>query len=65
VQFTGGDNALYERHLLFDNVIDYEINRRLLDAVRTRFPGDEGRDARVSLIEDGPTRPTAAPPMPT
>jgi starch phosphorylase len=30
-----------------------EINRRLLDDVRTRFPGDEGRVARVSLIEEG------------
>jgi starch phosphorylase len=36
--------------------IVYEINRRLLAAVRTRFPGDEGRVARVSLIEEGPTR---------
>ncbi len=34
--------------------IIYEINRCLLDAVRTRFPGDEGRIERVSLIEEGP-----------
>jgi starch phosphorylase len=40
------------RHL----AIIYEINRRLLDDVRTRFPGDEGRVARVSLIEEGPTK---------
>ncbi len=33
--------------------IIYEINRRLLDEVRSRFPGDEGRIQRVSLIEDG------------
>jgi len=33
--------------------IIYEINRRFLDEVRTRFPGDEGRIQRVSLIEDG------------
>ncbi len=33
-----------------------EINRRLLDAVRSRFPGDEGRVARVSLIEEGATK---------
>ena len=32
--------------------IIYEINRRLLDDVRTRFPGDDGRLARVSLIEE-------------
>jgi starch phosphorylase len=31
----------------------YEINRRLLDEVQNRFPGDEGRVQRVSLIEDG------------
>ena len=34
--------------------IIYEINRRLLDEVRTRWPGDEARVARVSLIEEGP-----------
>src|SRR5262249_30753945 len=33
--------------------IIYEINRRLLDDVRARSPGDEGRAARVSLIEEG------------
>ncbi len=36
--------------------IVYEINRRLLDEVRTRFPGDGGRLERVTLIEEGPTR---------
>ena len=34
----------------------YEINRRLLDDVRLRYPGDEGRVQRVSLVEDGPQR---------
>ena len=33
-----------------------EINRRLLDEVRTRFPGDEGRVERVSLVEEGGER---------
>jgi len=32
--------------------IIYEINRRLLDEVRSRFPNDEARVARVSLIEE-------------
>ncbi len=36
--------------------IVFEVNRRLLDDVRARFPGDEGRVARVSLIEEGPTK---------
>lgn len=36
--------------------IIFEINRRLLDTVRNRFPGDEGRIERVSLIEDGGQR---------
>jgi starch phosphorylase len=36
--------------------IIYEINRRFLDQVRTRFPGDDGRAARVSLIEEGGVR---------
>ncbi len=36
--------------------IVYEINRRLLDSVRTRFPGDEGRAQRISLIADGASK---------
>jgi starch phosphorylase len=32
--------------------IIYEINRRFLDDVRARFPGDEGRVARMSLVEE-------------
>jgi glycogen phosphorylase len=34
----------------------YEINRRLLDVVGTRFPGDDGRAQRVSLVEEGAGR---------
>jgi glycogen phosphorylase len=34
--------------------IIYEINRRFLDTVRGRFPCDEARVGRVSLIEEGP-----------
>jgi starch phosphorylase len=34
--------------------IIYEINRRLLDDVRKKYPGDEGKVSRISLIEDGP-----------
>ena len=44
--------TIVPRHL----EIIYEINRRLLDAVRTRFPGEEGRIQRVSLIEEGPAK---------
>src|SRR5208337_1327818 len=36
--------------------IIYEINRRLLDEVRARFPGNEGKIERVSLIEEGETK---------
>jgi starch phosphorylase len=36
--------------------IIFEINRRLLDSVRARFPGDDGRIQRVSLVEEGPIR---------
>ena len=32
--------------------IIYEINRRFLDEVRQRFPGDEARVARMSLIDE-------------
>ena len=44
--------TLLPRHL----EIIFEINRRLLDAVRRRFPGDEGRVGRTSLIEEGPSK---------
>src|SRR3989454_1210713 len=43
---------LVPRHL----EIILEINRSLLDDVRSRFPGDEGRVQRVSLVEEGPER---------
>ena len=33
-----------------------EINRRLLEVVRNRFPGDEGRVERMSLVEEGARR---------
>jgi starch phosphorylase len=36
--------------------IIFEINRRLLDDVRRRFPGDDGRVARTSLIDEGPVK---------
>jgi starch phosphorylase len=36
--------------------IIYEINRRLLDDVRSRFDGDEQRVARMSLVEEGGDR---------
>src|SRR5262249_36105067 len=42
-----------------------EINRRLLDAVRARFPGDEGRVQRMSLVEDGPSARFAWPTSPS
>src|ERR1700689_744169 len=44
--------VLLPRHL----EIIYEINRRLLDEVRLRFPGDEGRVEPVSLGEEGAER---------
>ncbi|AXC13473.1 Glycogen phosphorylase [Acidisarcina polymorpha] len=45
-------DVLIPRHL----EIIYEINRRLLDEVRVRFPGDNGRVERVSLVEEGERR---------
>jgi glycogen phosphorylase len=43
---------LLPRHL----EIIFEINRRFLDAVRARFPGEEERVRRMSLVEEGPER---------
>ncbi len=44
--------AVLPRHL----EIVYEINRRFLDDVRARFPGDPGRAARLSLIDESGER---------
>ncbi|MDD4869003.1 MAG: glycogen/starch/alpha-glucan phosphorylase [Kiritimatiellae bacterium] len=33
--------------------IIYEINSRFLEQARTRFPGDDGKISRLSLIEEG------------
>ncbi len=43
---------LLPRHL----EIIYEINRRFLDEVRIRFPGDDARIARLSLIDESGDR---------
>jgi len=44
--------ALFERLLPRHLEIIYEINRRFLDEVRVRFMGDEGKVARLSLIDE-------------
>ncbi len=44
--------ALLPRHL----EIIYEINHRFLQEVQRRFPGDEARLARLSLIDEGGER---------
>src|SRR4030095_16042034 len=49
-------------HLWFERILPrhleivVEINRRLLDDVRARFPGDEERVRHVSLVEEGEAR---------
>ena len=48
--------AWFEKMLPRHLEIIYEINRRLIDDVRKRFPEDEGRVQRVSLIEEGAER---------
>jgi starch phosphorylase len=44
--------SVLPRHL----AIIFEINRRLLDSVRSKYPGDEGRIQRISLVEEGAER---------
>ncbi len=44
--------SLLPRHL----EIIYEINRRFLDDVRAKFPGDEDRVRRVSLVDEAGSR---------
>src|SRR5262249_26965412 len=48
----------FERLLPRQLEIVLEINRRLLDDVRRRFPGGDGRGARVSRVEEGGARKT-------
>jgi len=48
--------AWFEAMLPRQLEIIFEVNRRLLDDVRRRFPGDDGRVARTSLIEEGPSK---------
>lgn len=45
-------SSVLPRHL----EIVYEINRRFLELVRSRYPGDESRIERMSLIEESPVR---------
>src|SRR5215831_13390717 len=46
----------FERMLPRHLEIIYEINRRLIDEIRRRFPGDEKRVQRISLVEEGAER---------
>lgn len=43
---------LFSRTFPRHTEIIYEINRRFLDEVRKRFPGDDGRVSRLSLIDE-------------
>ncbi|HYQ48341.1 MAG TPA: glycogen/starch/alpha-glucan phosphorylase, partial [Thermodesulfovibrionales bacterium] len=43
---------LFSRSLPRHLEIIYEINRRFLDEVRLRYPGDDGRVARLSIIDE-------------
>jgi glycogen phosphorylase len=45
--------SLLERVLPRHLQLIYEINHRFLEDVRRRFPGDEGRVQRMSIIEEG------------
>ncbi len=47
---------LMERVLPRHLQIIYEINHRFLQGVERRFPGDNGRKARMSIIEEGGER---------
>ncbi len=44
--------SLLPRHL----EVIYEINRRFLDQVKQKYPNDNDRISRMSMIEEGPTR---------
>jgi glycogen phosphorylase len=48
--------AWFESLLPRQMEIIYEVNRRLLDEARVRFPGEDGRIERISLVEEKPSR---------
>jgi glycogen phosphorylase len=48
--------AMFERLLPRHLQIIYEINRRFLQSVRVRYPGDEARLRRMSIVEEGPEK---------
>ena len=48
--------TLVERLLPRHLQVIYEINHRFLQTVRTRWPGDDARAARMSLVEEGDTK---------
>jgi glycogen phosphorylase len=48
--------SYFEKLLPRQLEIIFEINRRFLDTVRARWPGDDARVARMSLIEEGAER---------
>jgi starch phosphorylase len=48
--------ALFELMLPRHLELIFEINRRLLDDVRARFPDDEDRVRRISLVQEEPER---------
>ena len=45
--------ALFEKYLPRHLIIIYEINEWLMREVRNRYPGDDGKLYRMSLIEEG------------
>jgi starch phosphorylase len=48
--------AMFERLLPRHLQIIYEINRRFLRTIKARFPNDDARSARVSIIAEGEER---------
>jgi starch phosphorylase len=48
--------TLFEIGLPRQLEIIYEVNRRFLDDVRARYPGDDDRVRRISLIQESPGR---------
>ncbi len=51
--------AMFERLLPRHLSIIYEVNRRFLRTVMAKFPGDEARLRRMSIIEEGPEKKVA------
>ena len=48
--------SFFEKYIPRHLIIIYEINEYLMKQVREKFPGDDGKLSRMSIVEEGPVK---------